>query len=87
MADGIASIVVRAGRYTTVANGRFNCGYITRRYRRPEEGVHAVQLELTQVSYMEEAPPFAYDEAKANAIEPLLRELVSAALAYATAAC
>ncbi|WP_250502874.1 MULTISPECIES: N-formylglutamate deformylase [unclassified Caballeronia] len=86
LAERLASIVERDGRYTTVANGRFKGGYITRRYGRPEEGVHAVQLELTQVSYMEETPPFAYDEAKANAIEPLLRELVSAALAYVTAA-
>ena len=48
----------RAIRY--VANGRFKGGWTTRHYGRPEEGVHAVQMELAQATYMEEAPPWAY---------------------------
>jgi N-formylglutamate deformylase len=40
--------------YTHVANGRFKGGHITRSYGRPDEGVDAVQLELTQLNYMDE---------------------------------
>lgn len=42
--------------YTRVTNGRFKGGYITRHHGRPDEGVHAVQLELAQRTYMREAP-------------------------------
>lgn len=37
-----------------VVNGRFKGGYITRQYGRPEEGVHAVQMELGCRAYMHE---------------------------------
>jgi N-formylglutamate deformylase len=63
-------------RFDFAVNGRFKGGYITRQYGRPDEGVEAVQLELTQCNYMDE-DSFAWDEAKATvvrqAIEPLLR--------------
>ncbi|NUO72981.1 MAG: N-formylglutamate deformylase [Frateuria sp.] len=62
--------------YGFVVNGRFKGGYITRHYGRPDEGVEAVQLEVAQCNYMDEAS-FAWDESKAAAlrrtIEPLLR--------------
>lgn len=37
-----------------VVNGRFKGGYITRQYGRPDEGVHAVQMELGCRTYMHE---------------------------------
>jgi formiminoglutamase len=37
-----------------VVNGRFKGGYITRHYGRPEDGVHAIQMELACRGYMEE---------------------------------
>ena len=40
--------------YSVVQNGRFKGGYITRNYGRPENNVHAIQLELTQHAYMDE---------------------------------
>jgi N-formylglutamate deformylase len=39
-----------------------------------------VQLELTQVTYMQETLPFAYDEARASQVQPLIEELVATAL-------
>ncbi|SAK74809.1 N-formylglutamate deformylase [Caballeronia ptereochthonis] len=86
LAEHLAGIVERDGRYSTVANGRFKGGYITRRYGRPADGVHAVQLELTQVTYMKESAPFSYDETLAGSVQPLLRDLIAAALAYVAAA-
>jgi len=66
--------------YDWIANGRFKGGYITRHYGDPEIGVQAVQLELSQRNYMDE-DSFAYDEAKAARLQPLLRKLLSATLA------
>ena len=66
-------------RYTQVADGRFKGGHITRHYGRPAEQVHAVQLEMCWSCYMSEAPPYAYDEARAAQVQPLLRELLRTA--------
>lgn len=63
-------------RYTQVADGRFKGGHITRHYGRPAQHVHAIQLEMGWCCYMDEAPPWAWDEARAAQVQPLLRELV-----------
>src|SRR5690606_2825237 len=41
--------------HTWIVNGRFKGGYITRHYGDPERHVDAVQLELAQATYMDEA--------------------------------
>jgi N-formylglutamate deformylase len=76
----LADVAAQAGDYTHVLNGRFKGGYITRRYGQPDAGVHAIQLELSEVTYMEEAPPFAFREDLAAGIRPVLHRLVAAAL-------
>lgn len=40
--------------FTHVLNGRFKGGWITRHYGRPENGVHAIQMELACRGYMDE---------------------------------
>ena len=80
LAEKLAAIVVGQGAYTAVANGRFKGGYITRHYGAPQDGIHAVQLELSQMTYMEETRPYAYDEARAARVAPLMRDLVQCAL-------
>ncbi|RKR46171.1 N-formylglutamate deformylase [Paraburkholderia sp. BL17N1] len=81
LAEEMAATVERYdGGYTAVANGRFKGGYITREYGRPSQGVHALQLELSQITYMEEHLPYAYDESLAARVEPLLEALVVKAL-------
>ena len=62
--------------YSWVADGRFRGGQITRDNGRPAEGRHAVQLEMAWRAYMDEAPPYRWNEARAAAVTPLLRELV-----------
>ena len=52
---------------TSILNGRFKGGWTTRHYGRPEQRLHAIQMELAQSTHLTtEAPPFAYDEAKAD---------------------
>ncbi|CAB3698745.1 hypothetical protein LMG22037_03383 [Paraburkholderia phenoliruptrix] len=80
LAEELAAVVERHGGYSAVANGRFKGGYITRHYGEPSQRVHAVQLELSQITYMQEQLPYAYDEALAAKIEPLLKQLVATAL-------
>ncbi|PPJ49385.1 N-formylglutamate deformylase [Rhizobium sp. KAs_5_22] len=63
--------------YTAIVNGRFKGGWTTRHYGRPEDGVHAIQMELSQISHLEtEAPPFAYDEAKGENLRVPLRTIL-----------
>ena len=64
-------------------NGRFKGGHITRAHGRPQDGVHAVQLEMTQSSYMQEAMPFDYLPEQAARIQPTLERLLQTALAFA----
>ncbi len=62
-----------------VANGRFKGGHITRHYGDPGKGIDAVQLEISQRCYMDEAS-FEYDDAKAALLRPLLEDLLRATL-------
>ncbi len=72
-------------RYSVALNGRFKGGYITRHYGQPPRGVHAVQLEMCQCLYMDEAAPFGYRPDLAAQVQPLLGELLITALAWARA--
>jgi N-formylglutamate deformylase len=66
--------------FTWVANGRFKGGYITREYGRPEQGVHAIQLEMCQSTYMNETSPFDYRPDLASRVEPVVERMVLAAV-------
>lgn len=68
---------------TSVVNGRFKGGYITRHYGRPAEHMHAIQLEKCQSLYMQEVAPFAYDETLACRIQPVLKNMIESSLAAA----
>lgn len=79
MTEAITGVARRDARYTVAVNGRFKGGHITRFYGRPEQGVHAIQLEMCQSTYMDETAPFGYREDLAGEVQPLLRQLVQAA--------
>ncbi len=64
-------------QYSWVINGRFKGGYITRAYGKPEQNQHAIQLELAQINYMEELPPFAWNADKAEKLIPVLERIVT----------
>ena len=68
--------------YGWVANGRFKGGHITRHFGDPARGIEAVQLEISQRCYMDEAT-FEWDAARAGALIPLLRTLLTDAIGFA----
>ncbi|MGH6624647.1 MAG: N-formylglutamate deformylase [Burkholderiaceae bacterium] len=68
--------------FTHVTDGRFKGGYITRRYGRPADGVHAVQLEMCWSTYMAEQSPYEVGTEREARIVPLLRRLLEACLAW-----
>jgi N-formylglutamate amidohydrolase len=78
-----AAGVVLAGAeaFTSVVNGRFKGGYVTRHYGDPARGVHALQLEVAQACYMDEAPPYRRNSARATPLVAVLERLVGALLA------
>lgn len=61
--------------YTSVVNGRFVGGQITRGYGAHEK-IQAVQLELSQITYMNEAD-LTWDDARAAQVQPVLRSFVN----------
>ncbi len=79
----VAAVAEAAGDYSHALDGRFKGGYITRAYGDPGAGVHAVQLELSQITYMDEDPPFAFRDDLAAGIRPVLRRFLETSLAWA----
>lgn len=62
--------------YSSALNGRFKGGYITRHYGEPKNNIDAVQLEISQITYMNEAPNIEFQEQKAEKLRPLLKSLI-----------
>ena len=83
LAQQLLGIAHSAPGFTAVLNGRFKGGHITRHYGQPAQQVHAVQLEMTQLAYMQEAMPFEYLPQRAQQVLPVLQEMLDAVLAYA----
>lgn len=73
-----------ASAYSYVFNGRFKGGYITRNYGQPAHHIHAIQLEMAQCVYMNEAAPFSYMPELAEKVQPLLTELLTTCLTWAS---
>jgi len=81
--EAAAEAAMDSGGYTSILNGRFKGGYITRHYGHPRGNVHAIQLELSEITYMDEDPPFAFREDLANRVRPTLKRIVEAILGWA----
>ncbi|MDR2128108.1 MAG: N-formylglutamate deformylase [Burkholderiaceae bacterium] len=82
LAQRLLDIAREAHGYTAVLNGRFKGGHITRHFGQPSLDIHAVQLEITQCSYMQEHLPFNYLPAVAAGVQPHLRRMLEAALDF-----
>ncbi|MDP1902274.1 MAG: N-formylglutamate deformylase [Rubrivivax sp.] len=80
--DALARVFGAQTHYSHVVDGRFKGGHITRHFGQPQDGIHAVQLEMCWRAYMDEAPPYRWNEARAAEVTPLLRTLVQTLLAW-----
>jgi N-formylglutamate deformylase len=69
--------------YTMVCNGRFKGGFITRSFGQPSNDFHAIQLELSQHTYMNEQA-MTYNESLALQVQPKLESLVKALIIFAS---
>jgi N-formylglutamate deformylase len=80
-----------AGEFSRVTNGRFKGGYTTRHYGRPQDGVHALQMELACRGYLREPDgevdagnwPCEFDEAFAAPMRAVLEQVLTACIAFA----
>ncbi len=71
---------VSQDRYTYVIDGRFKGGYTTRHYGRPDQNIHAIQIEIVQDTYLNMAAPHLYEDAIAAPLSHRLRPLVESLL-------
>lgn len=71
--------VATSSDYSSVLNGRFRGGYITRHYGDPDNHIHAVQLEIAQRVYMDERTT-TFDAEKASRLRDTLRAMLGACL-------
>ena len=78
----LTGICQQQSQFSHVLNGRFKGGYITRAYGQPAADIHAVQLELAQVNYMDETPPYAWSETRAPQLQTLLKQMLEGMVAW-----
>ena len=84
--------VCEASPFSSILDGRFKGGYITRHYGRPAAGVHALQMELACRGYLREEPaiidpqswPPRYDATVAAPMRSVLQGVLVACLAFST---
>jgi N-formylglutamate deformylase len=76
--------------FSSVTNGRFKGGWITRYYGEPARGVHAIQMELACRGYMQEPEivshdnwPTPYEPARAAPLRAALRQVLAACITFA----
>lgn len=66
-----------ARTFSTVVNGRFKGGWTTRHYGRPQDGTHAIQMEIAQRAYLAaEQAPWSFDATRAEAARDVLRQIL-----------
>lgn len=63
--------------FSSIVNGRFRGGYITRNYGAPANGINAIQLELVQRNYMDEKNK-SYDAGRAARLIDSIKDLLQA---------
>lgn len=72
----IEALLKNQKHYSYVINDRFKGGYITRHYGQPEKGIHAIQIELSQATYMDESEE-KYDLHKAEKLKTILIRIIN----------
>lgn len=80
----MAALEDETGCWSHVLNGRFKGGYTTRYYGRPQDGIHAIQLEKAQVTYLasEGGASPAIDDGRMGRLSVLLENLLGRACSW-----
>jgi len=80
-----------ASSFDRVTDGRFRGGWITRHYGKPENGIHAVQMELAMRGYLYEPTPLdesnwpaPLEDAYASTLRVALRDILDTCVNFAT---
>jgi formiminoglutamase len=90
LAAGIEASCEAPG-FSRVTNGRFKGGYTTRHYGRPQDGVHAVQMELACRGYLHEPVgevhegnwPVPWDARFAAPLQDILERVLRSCIEFA----
>lgn len=77
----IALETLRGGGFQVTHNTPFKGGFITRNFGDPENNVHALQLEMAKIHYMDDAEQ-QFDEARAERIREILRPVFERLIEY-----
>ena len=69
--------VLKESDYTVQHNHPFKGGYLTRHFGKPSENIHALQLEMTKVNYMDDEQQ-QYFQQRAGKMRMLLKKVFDA---------
>ena len=83
LVDAVMAETKAGESYSSVLDGRFKGGFITRHYGEPANDVHAIQLELAQRTYMGEQS-LKFDDELASQLQQVLSKVLQAYLASGT---
>jgi formiminoglutamase len=83
--------ICESSSFDHVTNGRFRGGWITRHYGKPENGIHAVQMELAMRGYLHEPTdelteanwPAPLEDAHAATLRVALRDILDTCASFA----
>ena len=79
----IALSNLKAGKYGVNHNSPFKGGNITRSFGKPDQQIHALQLEMAKTNYME-TDELTFNEEKANEVRSVLRPVFEKLIAFLT---
>ena len=74
---------LRAGKYQANHNTPFKGGHITRYFGKPEKNVHALQLEMTKIHYMND-DELTFNEDRAEDVRKILRPVFEQLISHLT---
>jgi N-formylglutamate deformylase len=74
---------LQKGKYGVNHNSPFKGGFITRSFGKPENNVHALQLEMTKTNYMDD-DELTFNEERASEMRKVLRPVFENLIEYLT---